>query len=71
MTGAFSRTVTVEGRTVEDAIVKGLGMLGVSRSRVAIWILSEENKGLFGMRGAKPARVRLALKADQKEAKGS
>ncbi len=71
MTGAFSRTVTVEGRTVQDAIVKGLGILGVSRSRVAIRILSEENKGLFGMRGAKPARVRLTLKTDRKEAEGS
>jgi len=50
---------------VREAIGKGLAVLGVSRDRVSIKVLSEENRGLFGMRGAKPARVRLTLKSSQ------
>lgn len=56
------RSVTVEGRTVQEAIGKGLAILGTSRGMVAIQVLAEERRGLFGMRGAKPARVRLSLK---------
>ncbi len=47
---------------MQEAISKGLSLLGVSRKQVTVRILSEENKGLFGMRGAKQARIRLTLK---------
>lgn len=57
-----SRSISVEGKTVQEAISKGLSLLGVSRKQVTVRILSEENKGLFGMRGAKQARIRLTLK---------
>lgn len=56
------RFLTVEGRSVEEAMAKGLAILGASRDRVRVQILSEERKGLFGMRGAKQAKVRIALK---------
>ena len=55
-------SVEVEGRTVQEAISKALSILGASRSRVTVRILTEEKRGLFGMRGAKPARVRVTLK---------
>lgn len=60
------RSVAVEGRTVQEAIAKGLAILGVSRNLVTIRVLAEENKGLFGMRGAKPAKVQLTLKTEKK-----
>lgn len=56
------RSVEVEGRSVQEAIRKGLAILGVPRQQVEIQILSEESKGLFGMRGAKPAKIRLTIK---------
>jgi spoIIIJ-associated protein len=50
-----------EGKTVEEAIKKGLQELKLLRQRVKIEVLSEEQKGLFGMSGAKPAKVRITV----------
>jgi len=60
------RSIEVEGRTVQDAITKALTLLRVPRNAVAVRVLAEENKGLFGMRGAKPAKVRVTLKGEKK-----
>ncbi len=62
MTPRSSRSLDVEGRTVQEAIRKGLAALGVSRKQVTIQVLSEEVQGLFGMRGAKPAKIRMTIK---------
>lgn len=50
-----------EGNTVEEAITKALEELKLSRKSVKIQVLSEEKKGLFGMPGAKPAKVRVSV----------
>ena len=50
-----------EGNTVEEAIEKALRELNLSRQSVKIQVLSEEKKGLFGMPGAKPAKVRVSV----------
>lgn len=59
-------SVEVEGRTVEEAIKKALKELKVARDKVKIEVLSEEEKGLFGMQGAKPAKVRVSAIAKEK-----
>jgi spoIIIJ-associated protein len=46
--------------TVDEAIEKGLGDLGLPREAVEIEILDEGTKGLFGL-GNRQARVRLTL----------
>lgn len=56
------KSIEVDGRTSQEAIKIALQKLRVSRSQVKIEVLAEENKGLFGMSGAKPARVRVTLK---------
>lgn len=53
--------IEVEGKTVEEAIEKALKALKLPRNRVKIESLSEEKKGLFGMAGAKPAKVRASV----------
>lgn len=53
--------IEIEGKTVEEAIKKALKELKVSRDKVKIEVLSEEKKGLFGMPGAKPAKIRVAI----------
>ncbi|PIQ87709.1 MAG: hypothetical protein COV73_02640 [Candidatus Omnitrophica bacterium CG11_big_fil_rev_8_21_14_0_20_43_6] len=53
--------VEVEGRTVEEAVEKALEKLKLPRNQVKIESLSEEKKGLFGMTGAKPAKVRVSV----------
>ncbi|MBN1585839.1 MAG: Jag N-terminal domain-containing protein [Candidatus Omnitrophica bacterium] len=56
------RMVEVEGRTAKEAIDEGLRQLGVGRDQVEIRVLAEENRGLFGMGGAKLAKVRISVK---------
>ncbi|HDM38010.1 MAG TPA: hypothetical protein ENG55_03005 [Candidatus Omnitrophica bacterium] len=60
------RTIEVKGATIKDAIEKALKKLNVSRDQIEVKVLSEENKGLFGMRGARSAKVRITLKESGK-----
>jgi spoIIIJ-associated protein len=58
----------VEGNTVEEAINKALQELKLPRKSVKIQILSEEKKGLFGMPGAKLAKVRVSAVLNKENA---
>jgi len=51
-----------EGKTVSEAIAKALEELKLKRNQVAIEVLCEEQKGLFGMAGAKAAKIRVTFK---------
>ncbi len=57
------------GKTTEEAISKGLMEMGVSRSDVKIETLQEGSKGLFGLFGSRPARVRITLNEEDFDAK--
>lgn len=56
------KCVEIEGKTTKEAITAALKQLGVTRDMVTIQVLSEENKGLFGMEGAKLAKIKVMLK---------
>ena len=56
------KSLEIEGCTVEDAIKKALEIFKVSRENLSIKVLCEEQKGLFGMEGAKPAKIKVSLK---------
>ncbi len=58
--------VEADGKTVQEAVKKALGELKARRNEVKIEILCEEEKGLFGMPGAKLAKVRVTLLKEQK-----
>lgn len=62
-----SSGIEVEGKTVEDAIQKGLEILGLPREKVEIKILDEGTSGLFGLMGSKSAKVRLQPKQSIKK----
>lgn len=55
-------SIEIEGKTVEMAIKTALRRLKLPRDQVKIEILSEGEKGLFGMPGVKPAKVRVSQK---------
>jgi spoIIIJ-associated protein len=55
-------SIEVEGKTVEEAIKSALEKLKLPRNQVKIEILSEGEKGLFGMPGVKPAKVRVTAR---------
>jgi len=57
-------SIEIEGKTVEEAIRNALKELKLPRNKVKIEVLSEEKKGLFGMAGAKPAKVRVSLREE-------
>ncbi|MFA5177539.1 MAG: Jag N-terminal domain-containing protein [Candidatus Omnitrophota bacterium] len=59
------KSIEIEGKTVQEAIKKALQQLQLPRSKVKIEILAEEVKGLFGMPGAKPAKVRVSMIKDK------
>ena len=55
------KAIEIEGNTVEEAIKKALQQLQLPRSKVKVEIISEEARGLFGMAGAKLAKVRVSI----------
>lgn len=61
------KSIEVEGGTVEEAIQKALKTLKLPKEKVRIEILSEEEKGLFGMAGAKLAKIRASIISGNKE----
>jgi spoIIIJ-associated protein len=50
-----------EGGTVEEAIEKAEKSLGVSRETLEIKVVCEEKRGLFGMSGAKLAKIKVKV----------
>lgn len=57
----------IEGKTIEEAIKTALKELKLPRSKVKIEVLSDEEKGLFGMPGLKPAKIRVTTKDNKEE----
>lgn len=51
-----------EGHTTEEAIAKAEKVLGIDREHMEIKVVCEEKKGLFGMRGAKQAKIKVIRK---------
>jgi spoIIIJ-associated protein len=54
--------VEAEGNSIDDAIERALQLLGVSRDKVDVEIVSNATKGLFGL-GGKKAVVRATMRA--------
>ncbi len=55
-------TIEVEDVTTEKAMRKALRALGAKKKEVKIEVLKEEQKGLFGMKGAELAKIKVTLK---------
>ncbi|MDI6703690.1 MAG: RNA-binding cell elongation regulator Jag/EloR [bacterium] len=58
------RILEQEGRTADEAVESALKKLGVSREKVKVEILDKGNKGLFGLVGSKPAKIKVFIKDD-------
>ncbi len=58
----LSKSIEIEGKSIEDAIQKAMKALNASRDEIQIKVVCEEKKGLFGMEGAKPAKIKAFLK---------
>jgi predicted RNA-binding protein Jag len=51
-----------EAETTDEAISKAEKTLGIDREQMKIKVVCEEKKGLFGMRGAKLAKIKVSFK---------
>jgi spoIIIJ-associated protein len=51
-----------EGNTLDEAINKAALKFGVPKNKLDIKIVREEKRGLFGMRGAKTAKIKVTIK---------
>ena len=58
----LKKSIEFEGKTIEEAIQNSLKALKLKRGQIKIDVLTEEEKGLFGMPGARPAKVRITLR---------
>jgi spoIIIJ-associated protein len=61
------KTIVVTGKTIEEAIKSGLAQWNVPPERVKTQVLEQPSKGLFGLIGAKDAKVELELIPDALE----
>ena len=59
------KSIEVEAKTTKEAITVALAKLKAKKEDVEIKILREEHKGLFGMEGAEPAKIKATLKKNQ------
>lgn len=55
-------TVEKVGKTVEEAVEQALADLRIDRENAVIEVLEEPSKGLFGLLGHRPAKVRVSVK---------
>lgn len=55
------KKITVTGKSIEDAVKAGLEQLKATEDQVEIHIIDHPSKGLFGLIGAKEAKVELEL----------
>ncbi len=51
-----------EGNTLDEAINKAVLKSVVPKNKLDIKIVCEEKRGLFGMRGAKSAKIKVTIK---------
>jgi len=60
--GQEKTTLEIIAPTVDEAIARGLGQLGLSPDTVDVEVLDQGSRGLFGL-GSRQARVRLTIRA--------
>ena len=56
------KNLEFEGASVEEAVKKAIETLKISREEFEVKIVCEEKRGLFGMGGAKPAKILVIIK---------
>ena len=61
------KKLVASGKTVEDAVHKGLSQLQLTEDRVRTTVLEQPSKGLFGWFGVKDAQVELEVIPDPAE----
>ena len=64
--GQEKTTLEIIAPTVDEAVSRGLGQLGLSLDTVDVEVLDQGSRGLFGL-GSRQARVRLTIRSGASE----
>ena len=62
----MAKVIEKSAKTVEDALKAALEELGVNDTEVDYEVIEEPSKGLFGLIGTKPAKIRVTVKKDDR-----
>ena len=65
----MATSIEIRGRTVEEAINKGLQELGVARDQVDVELMNEGSRGLFGLGGTEAVAAQAAVAMPTSRAK--
>lgn len=58
----MARSIEKTGKTVQEAVASALEELNADENQVEIEVIEEGGKGIFGLIGSKPAKVRVTMK---------
>jgi spoIIIJ-associated protein len=58
------KKIVVTGKSIEEALKKGLSQLNTTEDRVKVTVIEQPSKGLFGLIGAREAKLELELVPD-------
>ncbi len=61
------KTVETSGKTIDEAVVKGLEELGIQKDNAEIEVLCEPSQGFFGLIGTRLAKVKINIKKNPAE----
>ncbi|RQD73907.1 MAG: protein jag [Candidatus Syntrophonatronum acetioxidans] len=61
------KTVEVTGKTIDEAVEKGLEELGIEKDNAEIEVLCEPSNGLFGFIGTRTAKIKVGIKREPAE----
>ena len=58
------KIIEMMGKNVEDAIIKALAELKVTRDKIKVETIDEGSKGFLNIIGVKPAKIKVTVKRD-------
>ena len=64
-------TLTVSGKTIDEAVQKGLTELKATKDQVTVRVIDQPSKGFLGLIGVRAAKVELTLKQEAISASSS
>jgi spoIIIJ-associated protein len=65
-----SKSIELQGKTVEEAVQQALAQLGVGHEQVEVVVLEEQKGGLFGLLSQPSATVRVTVKEEVTHGEG-
>jgi spoIIIJ-associated protein len=63
----MTKFVEISAKTVEEAVLEGINLLGVKRNNIKVEVINEPSQGFFKIIGNKPAKVKVSILREPEE----